>query len=70
MAHFIKLTLMDDKSGDTIFNLDKVVHAENVLNSKGKIKGSIMYMSNGRHIHVKEHISHILILQNNPETKI
>tara|TARA_S200002703_G_scaffold119733_1_gene105498 strand:- start:327 stop:530 length:204 start_codon:yes stop_codon:yes gene_type:complete len=64
MAHFIKLTLMDDKIGDTIFNLDKVVHAENVINSKGKLKGSILYMSNGRHIHVKENVSDILNQQN------
>jgi hypothetical protein len=66
MAHFIKLTLMDDKLGETIFNLDKVVHAENVINSKGKLKGSILYMSNGRHIHVKENVSDILNQQNHP----
>ena len=66
MAHFIKLTLMDDKLGETIFNLDKVVHAENVINSKGKLKGSILYMSNGRHIHVKENVSDILNRQNHP----
>ena len=55
---------MDDKIGDTIFNLDKVVHAENVINSKGKLKGSILYMSNGRHINVKENVSDILNQQN------